>query len=95
MRGQLKEQRKVSFQVMLICHLITCSDRLHASATLRHPWLIQSALCTELHVTKTKLKRYVIKKRWAKAVSAVIALKRMGAKFEDVHVESGSKNGEK
>ncbi|KPJ05302.1 hypothetical protein RR46_01130 [Papilio xuthus] len=61
------------------------NERLSASATLRHPWLIQSALCTELHVTKTKLKRYVIKKRWAKAVAAVIALKRMGAKFEDIH----------
>lgn len=58
-----------------------------ASATLIHPWLIQSALCTELHVTKAKLKRYVIKKRWAKAVAAVIALRRMGAKFEDVHDE--------
>lgn len=71
------------------------SDRLSASSTLTHPWLIQSALCTELHVTKSKLKRYVIKKRWAKAVSAVIALKRMGAKFEDHHDEKiEEKNGE-
>uniref|UniRef100_A0A2H1VI48 SFRICE_008387 n=1 Tax=Spodoptera frugiperda TaxID=7108 RepID=A0A2H1VI48_SPOFR len=71
------------------------TDRLSASSTLTHPWLIQSALCTELHVTKSKLKRYVIKKRWAKAVSAVIALKRMGAKFEDHHDEKiEEKNGE-
>ncbi|VVD02318.1 unnamed protein product [Leptidea sinapis] len=62
-------------------------DRLPSSETVTHPWLIQSALCTELHVTKTKLKRYVIRKRWAKAVSAVIALKRMGAKFDDVSEE--------
>ncbi|CAG4937809.1 unnamed protein product [Parnassius apollo] len=71
--------------------MCTIPERLSASATLTHPWLIQSALCTELHVTKTKLKRYVIKKRWAKAVAAVIALKRMGAKFEDVHEEKAEK----
>ncbi|CAH2207889.1 jg6032 [Pararge aegeria aegeria] len=69
----------------------TFRDRLPAADTLTHRWLIQSALCTELHVTKAKLKRYVIKKRWAKAVAAVIALKRMGAKFEDVPEEKNNK----
>lgn len=39
-------------------------------------------MVTELVVTKAKLKRYVIKKRWAKAVAAIIALKRMGAKID-------------
>jgi myosin-light-chain kinase len=28
------------------------------------------------------LKRYVIKKRWVKAVNTIIALKRMGAKID-------------
>lgn len=78
--------------MILFLTLIFNRDRLPASATLTHPWLIQSALCTELHVTKTKLKRYVIKKRWAKAVAAVIALRRMGAKFDEVHEEGTSNN---
>lgn len=56
--------------------------RMTASDALQHPWLIHSALNTELAVTKTKLKRYVIKKRWIKAVNTIIALKRMGAKLD-------------
>ncbi|KAJ6643940.1 Myosin light chain kinase, smooth muscle [Pseudolycoriella hygida] len=56
--------------------------RLSAAAALQHPWLIHSALNTELSVTKTKLKRYVIKKRWIKAVNTIIALRRMGAKLD-------------
>lgn len=59
-----------------------CSKRLTAQSALRHPWLINSAFNTELHVTKTKLKRYVIKKRWIKAVNTIIALRRMGAKID-------------
>lgn len=57
------------------------SKRLTAQSALSHPWLISSAFNTELHVTKTKLKRYVIKKRWIKAVNTIIALRRMGAKI--------------
>lgn len=53
-----------------------------ARNSLLHPWLIQSALNTELSITKTKLKRYVIKKRWVKAVNTIIALRRMGAKID-------------
>lgn len=53
-----------------------------AKDALVHPWLIHSALNTELSITKTKLKRYVIKKRWVKAVNTIIALKRMGAKID-------------
>lgn len=58
------------------------SKRLTAQSALRHPWLINSALSTELHMTKVKLKRYVIRKRWIKAVNTIIALKRMGAKLD-------------
>lgn len=58
------------------------SKRLTAQSALRHPWLINSALSTELHMTKIKLKRYVIRKRWIKAVNTIIALKRMGAKLD-------------
>lgn len=90
--NEISEDAKDFIQKLLVKDK---DDRLSASSTLTHPWLIQSALCTELHVTKSKLKRYVIKKRWAKAVSAVIALKRMGAKFEDHHEEKvEKKNGE-
>lgn len=56
--------------------------RMSAKDALVHPWLIQSALNTELSLTKTKLKRYVIKKRWVKAVNTIIALRRMGAKID-------------
>lgn len=58
------------------------SKRLTAQGALNHPWLIDSAFNTELHMTKTKLKRYVIKKRWIKAVNTIIALRRMGAKID-------------
>ncbi|XP_031620741.1 myosin light chain kinase 2, skeletal/cardiac muscle-like [Contarinia nasturtii] len=58
------------------------SKRLTTQDALNHPWLINSAFNTELHVTKTKLKRYVIKKRWIKAVNTIIALRRMGAKID-------------
>lgn len=61
-------------------------DRLTAEEAVKHKWLLmsdaeESAMEKELRAAKLKLKRYVIKKRWAKAVSAIIALKRMGAKI--------------
>jgi myosin-light-chain kinase len=55
--------------------------RMTASQALGHAWLIEKANNTELSITKTKLKRYVIKKRWIKAVNTIIALRRMGAKI--------------
>lgn len=60
----------------------SCTDRLTAKDALKHPWLKESAQNTELPATKTKLKRYVIKKRWIKAVYTIIALQRMGAKID-------------
>ncbi|XP_061499671.1 myosin light chain kinase 2, skeletal/cardiac muscle isoform X1 [Anopheles gambiae] len=58
--------------------------RLTARKALRHPWLAETTAqsTTELSVTKTKLKRYVIKKRWIKAVNTIIALRRMGARID-------------
>lgn len=61
---------------------IISSKRLSGQDALKHPWLITSALNTELSITKTKLKRYVIKKRWIKAVNTIIALHRMGARID-------------
>lgn len=59
------------------------SKRLTAQQALSHPWLIKlPARDTELVETKSKLKRYVIKKRWIKAVNTIIALRRMGAHLD-------------
>lgn len=56
--------------------------RLTASQALLHPWLHESSIHSEMALSKTKLKRYVIKKRWIKAVNTIIALQRMGAKID-------------
>nr|CAD7591320.1 unnamed protein product [Timema genevievae] len=63
----------------LIPHNALCpsSARPKASQCLLHKWLTD--LPTETALSKTKLKRYVIKKRWVKAVNTIIALRRMGA----------------
>ena len=58
------------------------NSRLTAKQALKHKWLAETASNTELPLTKTKLKRYVIKKRWIKAVNTIIALHRMGAKID-------------
>lgn len=47
-----------------------------------HPWLASSTIHPELELSKSKLKRYVIKKRWIKAVNTIIALHRMGARID-------------
>jgi myosin-light-chain kinase len=49
---------------------------------LEHPWLSMLTVHPEMELSKSKLKRYVIKKRWVKAVNTIIALKRMGAKID-------------
>lgn len=54
--------------------------RMTAAQALRHKWLQGVAAITQL--STAKLKRYVIKKRWIKAVNTIIALRRMGAKLE-------------
>lgn len=56
--------------------------RLSAAEALNHPWLHTETVHPEIGLNKSKLKRYVIKKRWVKAVNTIIALKRMGAKID-------------
>lgn len=53
--------------------------RLTPQQCLEHKW-IKSATATTL--SKKRLKRYVIKKRWIKAVNTIIFLQRMGAKLD-------------
>jgi myosin-light-chain kinase len=64
---------------MCVCNVIRRA-RLNASQCLKHKWLSETAVNTTL--SKVKLKRYVIKKRWIKAVNTIIALQRMGAKLD-------------
>lgn len=66
--------------------------RLTAEKAKNHPWITSNTQYVEpktsqnpdliLSVTKTKLKRYVIRKRWIKATQAILALRRMGARFD-------------
>lgn len=58
------------------------AQRLNATDAQEHRWLHTSSHHVELAVAKTKLKRYVIKKRWIKAVNTIVALHRMGAKID-------------
>lgn len=56
---------------------------MNSADALQHHWMhTSSSHEKELAVAKTKLKRYVIKKRWIKAVNTIIALHRMGAKID-------------
>ncbi|EFN61945.1 Myosin light chain kinase, smooth muscle [Camponotus floridanus] len=54
-------------------------DRPSAEKLIEHRWL-EAAL--ENPIQKHRLKRYVIKKRWVKAVNTILALKRMGARLD-------------
>lgn len=53
--------------------------RLLAHQILEHRWL-DDAL--ETLISTVRLKRYVIRKRWVKAVNTILALKRMGARID-------------
>jgi myosin-light-chain kinase len=54
-----------------------------ASGAMEHTWLCDPTVAdAALSLSKRKLKRYVIKKRWAKAVNMIVALRRMGAKLD-------------
>ncbi|CAG9865305.1 unnamed protein product [Phyllotreta striolata] len=57
-------------------------SRSSAEETMNHPWLGMDTIHPESKIDTSKLKRYVIKKRWIKAVNTIIALKRMGAKID-------------
>jgi len=51
-----------------------------AAEAIRHNWLKTAERRKAL--SKTKLKRYVIKKQWIRATNTILALNRMGAKLE-------------
>lgn len=53
-----------------------------AKEALNHVWLRLETIHSENQIDKSQLKRYVIRKRWVKAVNAIIALQRMGAKLD-------------
>lgn len=56
--------------------------RLTAAQCLNHIWLQRQSKQEVREINKRKLKRYVIKRRWQKAVNAILALRRMGANLE-------------
>lgn len=58
------------------------SSRMTAKEAIDHPWLNEGTIHSEVALSTSKLKRYVIKRRWIKAVNTIIALKRMGAKID-------------
>lgn len=56
--------------------------RLKPSECLQHKWLAKTVAKPGTKVTKlskTKLKKYVVRRRWQKAANAITALRRMGA----------------
>lgn len=53
-----------------------------AEEAMKHQWLQIDTVHPEAQINTSKLKRYVIKKRWIKAVNTIVALKRMGAKID-------------
>ncbi|XP_076313326.1 myosin light chain kinase, smooth muscle-like isoform X2 [Tachypleus tridentatus] len=54
-------------------------QRMSAKDCLDHPWLRKDKMRKDTQLDKTRLKRFVIRRRWQKAVNAFLALKRMGA----------------
>lgn len=69
-------------------------SRISAEECLNHPWLHTDTVHSEIEIDTRKLKRYLIKCRWIKAVNTIIALKRMGAKInpELFHSNSNENN---
>ncbi|KAG5889214.1 hypothetical protein JTB14_018637 [Gonioctena quinquepunctata] len=63
-----------------------------AEECLQHPWLHFDTVHSELELSKSKLRRYVIKRRWIKAVNTIIALKRMGAKIDMDLIHNNNNN---
>ncbi|KAG8238110.1 hypothetical protein J437_LFUL012721 [Ladona fulva] len=66
-------------QTLMMMYFVVCSKRLTGAEALKHRWF-DAPVTTAL--SKKKLKRYVIKKRWIKAVNTIIALRRMGARLD-------------
>ncbi|CAH1980699.1 unnamed protein product [Acanthoscelides obtectus] len=76
---EISENAKDFIRKLLVKDMNT---RPSAKETLQHVWLRRDTVVSELEINKSKLKRYVIKRRWIKAVNTIIALKRMGAKVD-------------
>ncbi|XP_015910171.1 myosin light chain kinase, smooth muscle [Parasteatoda tepidariorum] len=53
--------------------------RMTATQGLKHPWLKKGEPKKDTKLDKKRLKRFVIRRRWQKAVNALLALKAMGA----------------
>lgn len=53
--------------------------RLKPNDCLDHKWLAKTKRGKATKLSKTKLKKYVVRRRWQKAVTAIMALRRMGA----------------
>lgn len=71
--------------------------RLTPSQSLQHKWLaktpVKKGKVTKL--SKTKLKKYVVRRRWQKAVTAIMALTRMGANLSLAGAFGGSATGDR
>ncbi|KAG8186256.1 hypothetical protein JTE90_004232 [Oedothorax gibbosus] len=55
------------------------TQRMTSHQSLRHPWLRKGEPKKDTKLNKKKLKRFVIRRRWQKAVNALLALIAMGA----------------
>lgn len=57
--------------------------RLKFNECSSHRWLATTSAkyCEKINLSKTKLKKYVVKRRWQKFVTAIISLKRIGVDF--------------
>jgi len=56
------------------------TKRLKPNECLNHKWLgTKTKMGKTTQLSKTKLKKYVVRRRWQKAVTAIMALSRMGA----------------
>ncbi|XP_013779673.1 myosin light chain kinase, smooth muscle-like [Limulus polyphemus] len=64
-----------------ICQLLVKdrTERMSATNCLHHPWLREDKKKEVAQLNKTKLKKFVTRRRWQKAVNTILALKRMGA----------------
>ncbi|KAI7690877.1 Myosin light chain kinase [Sarcoptes scabiei] len=65
-----------------ISKLLVKDKKLSAAKALKHPWLkkhTKKQRESGKSLDKKKLKKFVIRRRWQKAVNAILALRRMGA----------------
>ncbi|RWS30208.1 myosin light chain kinase: smooth muscle-like protein [Leptotrombidium deliense] len=72
----VKDKDDASSLIAAFCFV---SERLTATQCLNHSWLKRTRKMSELILDKSKLRKFVIRRRWQKAVLAILALKRMGA----------------